>query len=89
MNLSRRAFIGGAAVFGAYTYSRAFAAPEGLFSGAGAALILGVVSDIHVAEGRGDFRKFGDAVNLKRRFDGLMSKAWMALWLRGTWLIME
>jgi predicted phosphodiesterase len=66
MNFSRRAFIGGAAVFGAYTYSRAFAAPEGLFSGTGAALILGVISDIHVAEGRGDFRKFGDAVQFKK-----------------------
>ena len=67
MEISRRSFLGGAASFGALAFGgRAFAAPAGLLSGAGANLTLGVISDIHVGEGRGDFRKFGDAAQFER-----------------------
>ena len=48
MDFSRRSFIGGAFSFGALAGCRAFRAPAGLFSGDGAKLVLGVVSDIHV-----------------------------------------
>lgn len=71
--LSRRAFIGGAISLGAWACcGRAFAAPSGLLSGVGARLTLGVISDIHVDVGRGDFKKFGDAtqfVKTLRWFD--------------------
>ena len=64
--VSRRAFIGGAASLGALSGCRLFRAPTGLFAGAGAKLTLGIVSDIHVDCGRGDFRKFGDASQFER-----------------------
>jgi len=66
MNLSRRSFLGGAASFGALAGCRAFRAPAGLFSGDGAKLVLGVVSDIHIDCGRGDFKKFGDTAQFER-----------------------
>ena len=70
--LTRRTFLGGALSFGALAGCRAFRAPAGLLSGDGANLTLGVISDIHVDVGRGDFRKFGDAaqfVKTLRWFD--------------------
>lgn len=66
MDFSRRSFIGGAFSFGALAGCRAFRAPAGLFSGDGAKLVLGVVSDIHVDAGKGDFRKFGDTAQFER-----------------------
>ena len=66
MGFSRRSFIGGAFSFGALAGCRAFRAPAGLFSGDGARLVLGVVSDIHVDAGKGDFRKFGDTAQFER-----------------------
>ena len=63
MNISRRFFIGGAASFGALAGCRAFNAPVGKFGIGPARLKFGVVSDIHVAEGEGDFKKFGDNRN--------------------------
>ena len=66
MTLSRRTFLGGALSLGALGCGRAFAAPAGLLSGAGAKLTLGVISDLHVAEGRGDFKKFGDATQFEK-----------------------
>ncbi len=65
--ISRRSFLGGAFSCGALACcGRAFAAPAGLLSGAGAKLTLGVVSDLHIDVGRGDFRKFGDAAQFER-----------------------
>ena len=66
MDLSRRNFIGGALSFGALAGCRAFRAPAGMFSGDGARLVLGVVSDLHIDCGRGDFRKFGDNAQFER-----------------------
>jgi len=66
MNLSRRSFLGGAASFGALAGCRAFRAPAGLFSGDGANLVLGVISDIHIDCGRGDFKKFGDTAQFEK-----------------------
>ena len=66
MDLSRRSFLGGALSLGALSGCRAFRAPAGLFSGDGAKLVLGVVSDIHVDAGKGDFKKFGDAAQFER-----------------------
>ena len=66
MDFSRRSFIGGALSFGALAGCRAFRAPVGLFSGDGANLILGVISDIHVDCGRGDFKKFGDSAQFEK-----------------------
>ena len=66
MGLSRRSFIGGAFSFGALSGCRAFRAPAGSFSGTGANLTLGVVSDIHVDAAKGDFKKFGDTVQFER-----------------------
>ena len=66
-HISRRSFLGGAFSFGTLAFGGcAFRAPAGLLSGAGANLTLGVISDIHVGEGRGDFRKFGDAAQFER-----------------------
>ncbi len=64
--LSRREFIGGAASLGALAGCRAFRAPNGLLSGAGANLTLGVISDIHVDAAKGDFRKFGDTTTFEK-----------------------
>lgn len=66
MDLSRRNFIGGALSFGALAGCRAFRAPAGMFSGDGARLVLGVVSDLHIDCGRGDFKKFGDTAQFER-----------------------
>ena len=66
MDLSRRNFIGGALSFGALAGCRAFRAPAGMFSGDGAKLVLGVVSDIHVDAAKGDFKKFGDTAQFER-----------------------
>lgn len=66
MNFSRRSFIGGAFSFGALAGCRAFTAPAGMFSGDGANLVLGVVSDIHVIKGPGNFGKCGDTVQFER-----------------------
>lgn len=72
-SLTRRTFLGGAVSLGAWACcGRAFAAPAGMLSGGRARLALGVISDIHVDVGRGDFRKFGDAaqfVKTLRWFD--------------------
>lgn len=64
MNISRRFFIGGAASFGALAGCRAFRAPVGALDAGVARLTFGVISDVHVAEGEGDFKKFGDNRNL-------------------------
>ena len=66
MRFSRRSFLGGALSFGAFAGSRAFAVPAGFFSPSHAKLVLGVVSDIHVDTGRGDFRKFGDTAQFEK-----------------------
>ena len=66
MEFTRRSFIGGALSFGAFAGCRAFRAPAGMFSGDGAKLVLGVVSDIHVDAARGDFRKFGDTAQFEK-----------------------
>ena len=67
LRISRRSFLGGAVSFGALSFGGcAFRAPTGLLSGSGANLTLGVISDIHVGEGRGDFRKFGDAAQFEK-----------------------
>ena len=66
MELSRRNFIGGALSFGALAGCRAFQAPAGMFSGDGAKLVLGVISDIHVDAMQGDFRKFGDTAQFRK-----------------------
>ena len=67
MEISRRSFLGGAFSFGTLAIGGcAFRAPTGLLSGAGAKLTFGVVSDLHVGEGRGDFKKFGDASQFEK-----------------------
>jgi len=66
MNISRRAFLGGAASFGALSGCRMFTAPTGYFAGAGANLTLGVISDIHIDAGKGDFMKFGDTETFEK-----------------------
>ena len=66
MVVSRRSFLGGAFSLGALSGCRAFIAPAGFFSGDGANLVLGVISDIHVDCGRGDFKKFGDTAQFER-----------------------
>lgn len=65
--ISRRSFLGEAFSFGTLALGGcAFRAPAGVLSGAGANLVFGVVSDIHVGEGRGDFKKFGDASQFEK-----------------------
>ena len=67
MEISRRSFLGGAVSFGALSLGGcAFRAPTGLLSGEGANLTFGVISDIHVDVGRGDFKKFGDTAQFER-----------------------
>ena len=66
MDWSRRGFIGGALSFGAFSGCRAFRAPSGLFSGVGAKLTLGVISDIHVDAAPGDYKKFGDTAQFEK-----------------------
>lgn len=68
MKCSRRTFIEGAALLGAWSSGRLLAAPPGMLSGGRARLIFGVVSDIHVVtkpNGRvkcGDTRDFEAAL---------------------------
>ena len=65
--MTRRTFLDGAFSFGLLSAGGCvFRAPTGLLSGDGANLTLGVISDIHVSEGRGDFRKFGDAAQFEK-----------------------
>lgn len=64
--MSRRSFLGGTLSLGALAGCRAFRAPTGLLSGDGANVTLGVISDIHIDAAKGDFRKFGDAVQFER-----------------------
>lgn len=59
MNITRRNFFIGGAAFGALAGCRALAPTANLLVPT-ANLILGVISDIHVDCGAGDFRKFGD-----------------------------
>lgn len=66
MVVSRRSFLGGAFSLGALSGCRAFTAPAGFFSGSGANLTLGVVSDIHIDAAKGDFMKFGDTAQFER-----------------------
>lgn len=66
MAVSRRSFLGGAFSLGALSGCRAFRAPAGFLSGSGANLTLGVISDIHIDAGKGDFKKFGDAEQFER-----------------------
>ena len=66
MDISRRSFLGGAFSLGALSGCRAFNAPAGFFSGSGANLTLGVISDIHVDAAKGDFKKFGDTAQFER-----------------------
>lgn len=66
LDLSRRSFLGGALSLGALAGCRAFRAPAGAFAQDQARLVLGVVSDIHVDAGAGDFRKFGDTVAFEK-----------------------
>ena len=56
MNVSRRAFLGGAASFGAFWGARAFAAPPGLFSDGEPLLSFAAISDIHVCHPRSSVR---------------------------------
>ena len=66
MAVSRRSFLGGAFSLGALSGCRVFTAPTGFFSGSGANLTLGVISDLHVDAAKGDFMKFGDAAQFER-----------------------
>ena len=66
MALSRRSFLGGALATGAFVGCRAFRAPSGLFAGGAPNLVLGVISDIHVDTGKGDFKKFGDTEQFEK-----------------------
>ena len=66
MAVSRRSFLGGAFSLGALSGCRVFTAPTGFFSGSGANLTLGVISDLHIDAAKGDFMKFGDAAQFER-----------------------
>lgn len=60
MEITRRSFFIGGAAFGALAGCRLFHAAPGLFADGKPRLTLGVISDIHVDCGAGDFKKFGD-----------------------------
>ncbi len=63
---TRRTFLDGMFSLGFLSASGCvLRAPTGLLSGAGANLTLGVISDIHVDVGRGDFKKFGDTASFE------------------------
>ena len=66
MNITRRNFFIGGAACGALAGCRMFRAAPGLFTDGVPRLTLGVISDIHVDCGAGDFKKFGDASIFER-----------------------